>query len=93
MKFMLLLFAMVVGISNAWATDYVKVTSSSDLVEGAVYVIAEISDNSTKYLVTGYGKKLTNTTSGFSVSNNTITTSTATPLEFTLGTVTSGNNT
>ena len=92
-KIMLLLFVLVVGISNTWATDYVKVTSSSDLVEGAVYVIAEISDNSTKYLVTGYGSKLVNTTSGFSVSSNTITTSTATPLEFTLGTVTSGNNT
>ena len=69
MKIMLLLFALVVGISNVRATDYVKVTSSSDLVEGAVYVIAEISDNSTKYLVTGYDSKLTNTTSGFSVSS------------------------
>ena len=75
-----------------WGATYVKVTSASDLVAGQVYVIAEISGN-TKYLVTGYGQKLTNTTSGFSVSKNTITTSTATPLEFTLGTVKSGNYT
>jgi len=92
-KTMLLLCALVVGSSSVWAASYVKVTSASDLVAGDVYVIAEISDNTTKYLVTGYGQKLTNTTSGFSVSNNTITTSTATPLEFTLGTVTSGKNT
>ena len=41
-------------------------------------------------MVTGYGTKLTNVTTGFSVSGNTITTSTATPLEFTLGKT--GNN-
>ena len=81
-----------ISIGNAWGATYVKVTSASDLVSGQVYVIAEISGN-TKYLVTGTGSKLENTTSGFNVSNNTITTSTATPLEFTLGTVTSGNNT
>ena len=80
------------GIGQMWGATYVKVTSASDLVAGQVYVIAEISEN-TKYLVTGTGSKLANTTSGFTVSNNTITTSTATPLEFTLGTVTSGNNT
>ena len=93
LKTMLLLCALVAGSSSVWATDYVKVTSANDLVAGDVYVIAEISDNTTKYLVTGYGTKLANTTSGFTVSNNTITTSTASPLEFTLGTVTSGNNT
>ena len=93
LKSMLLLCALVAGSSSVWAASYVKVTSASDLVAGDVYVIAEISDNTTKYLVTGYDSKLTNVTSGFSVSDNTITTSTATPLEFTLGTVTSGNNT
>jgi len=92
LKSLLLLSALVVGSSSVWAAVYVKVTSASDLVAGDVYVIAEISGD-TKYLVTGYGSKLTNTTSGFSVSSNTITTSTATPLEITLGTVTSGNNT
>ncbi len=93
LKTMLLLCALIVGeVSSAWATDYVKVTSASDLVDGGVYVIAEISSD-TKYLVTGFGTKLQNTTSGFTVSDNTITTTSATPLEFTLGTVTSGNNT
>ena len=93
LKAMLLLCALIAGSSSVWAASYVKVTSANDLVSGDVYVIAEISDNTTKYLVTGYNSKLAYTTSGFSVSDNTITTSTATPLEFTLGTVTSGNNT
>ena len=92
LRTLILIFSLFLSV-GAWATDYVKVTSASDLVAGQVYVIAEVSDNTTKYLVTGYGSKLANTTSGFTVSNNTITTSTATPLEFTLGTVTSGNNT
>ena len=82
LKLFSLLMLLFVGVTQVWGADYVKVTSASDLVEGQVYVIAEISTN-TKYLVTGYGEKLANTTSGFSVSNNTITTSTATPLEFT----------
>ena len=92
LKLFSLLMLLFVGVTQMWGADYVKVTSASDLVEGQVYVIAEISGD-TKYLVTGYGTKLANTTSGFSVSNNTITTSTASPLEFTLGTVTSGNTT
>ena len=93
LKHLAFMLLFLLGSLNVWGADYVKVTSASDLVEGQVYVIAEISDNTTKYLVTGTGQKLVNTTSGFTVSNNTITTSTATPLEFTLGTVTSGNNT
>ena len=90
--FLTLLMVAVLGCGQMWGATYVKVTSASDLVAGQVYVIAEISEN-TKYLVTGTGTKLANTTLGFTVSNNTITTSTATPLEFTLGTVKSGNNT
>ena len=86
LKSLLLLCALVVGSSSVWAGTYVKVASASDLVSGETYVIAEISE-STKYLVTGYGSKLKNVTSGFSVSSNTITTSTAEPLEFTLGKV------
>ena len=92
MKSLLLLFALVVGTGSMWAATYVKVTSASELISGEVYVLAEVSTD-TKYLVTGYGSKLAHTTSGFSVSGNTITTSTASPLEFTLGTVVDGTNT
>ena len=92
LKSLVLLCALVVGNQCGWAATYVKVTSASDLVAGSNYVIAEVSDN-TDYLVTGYGTKLTHTSSGFSISENTITTTTAIPLEFTLGTVTDGNNT
>lgn len=86
--FTILLCTLLGGVEGQ-AENYTKVTSTSELEEGAVYVIAETSE-STKYLVTGYGTKLTNVTTGFSVSGNTITTSTATPLEFTLGKT--GNN-
>ena len=92
MKTMLLLCALIVGSSSVWAGTYVKVTSVNELVAGDNYIIAEVSDN-TKYLVTGFGAKLAHTSSGFSVLDNTLTTTTANPLEFTLGTVTDGNNT
>ena len=41
MKIMLLLFALVVGMGNVWADDdkYVKITSSSDLVADAEYLL------------------------------------------------------
>ena len=76
------------GIITAQAGNtYIKVTSTSQLVAGDVYVIAAVS-GSDKYLATGYdssGKSLTTTSTGFSISDGTLTTTTATPLEFTLG--------
>lgn len=75
------------GIITAQAGNtYIKVTSTSQLVAGDVYVIAAVS-GSDKYLATGYnssGKSLTTTSTGFSISDGILTT-TATPQEFTLG--------
>lgn len=87
-----LLMLFMAGIITAQAGNtYIKVTSTSQLVAGDVYVIAAVS-GSDKYLATGYnssGKSLTTTSTGFSISDGTLTTTTATPLEFTLG----GNST
>ena len=81
LKTMLLLCALIVGSGTMWADDtYNRVTSTSDLVVDAEYVISDGT-----YLVTAYGSKLTTTTSGFSVSSNTMSVTTATPLVFTLG--------
>ncbi len=80
------------GIITAQAGNtYIKVTSTSQLVAGDVYVIAAVS-GSDKYLATEYnssGKSLTTTSTGFSISDGILTTTTATPQEFTLG----GNST
>ena len=82
-KIMLLLCALMVGSNCLWATTYVKVTSPSDLVSGDVYIIA-----TTSAVATGFSSNfLTTTSSGFTESSGTITTTTATPMEFTLGEV------
>ena len=82
-KIMLLLCALMVGSNCLWAATYVKVTSSSDLVSGDVYIIATSSAVATAYS----SNNLTTTSSGFTKSVGTITTTTATPMEFTLGVV------
>ena len=84
-KIVLLLCALIVGSNCLWAATYVKVTSSSDLVSGDVYIIATSSA-----VATGFSSNfLTTTSSGFTESpgTGTITTTTATPMEFTLGVV------
>lgn len=82
-KIMLLLCALMVGSNCLWAATYVKVKSSSDLVSGDVYIIATSSA-----VATGFSSNfLTTTSSGFTESSGTITTTTATPMEFTLGVV------
>ena len=86
-KSMLLLCALIVGSSSVWAGDtFVKVTSTDDLVSGDVYIIATSSAIATAYS----SGSLTTTSSGFTESSGTITTSTAKPMEFTLGK--EGNN-
>ena len=42
-KIMLLLCALMAGSNCLWASTYVKVTNSSDLVSGDVYIIATSS--------------------------------------------------
>lgn len=80
-KIMLLLCALMVGSNCLWATTYVKVKSSSDLVSGDVYIIATSSA-----VATGFSSyNLTTTSGGFTESSGTITTTIATPMEFTLG--------
>ncbi len=82
-KIVLLLCALIVGSNCLWASTYVKVKSSSDLVSGDVYIIATSSA-----VATGFSSNfLTTTSSGFTESSGTITTTTATPMEFTLGEV------
>lgn len=63
------------------ATTYVKVTSATDLVNGDVYIIATSSA-----VAISFSSNVLNTTdSGFTESDGVITTSSATPMEFTLG--------
>ena len=84
---MLLLFALIVGSgSSAWATDYVKVTSLSDLVSGDTYIIATRTAVATAYS----SNNLSTTGSGFTESSGTISTTTASPMEFTLETAGEG---
>jgi len=84
LKSTLLLCALIAGSLSSWATDtYVKITSTSDLVVGDVYIIATSSAVATAYS----SNSLTTTGTGFTESSGTITTSTATPMEFTLGKV------
>ena len=81
---MLLLCALIAGSLEGWAVDtYVKITSASDLVAGDVYIIATSSAVATAYS----SNSLTTTGTGFTEASGTITTSTATPMEFTLGKV------
>ena len=82
LKTVLLLCALIVGSGNLWAATYVKVTSNSQLVSGDVYIIAKSDAIATAYS----SGSLTTTATGFTESTGTITTSTASPLEFTLGT-------
>ena len=79
---MFLLCVLIAGGSSMLATTYVKVTSTSDLVSGDVYIIATSSA-----VAISYSSNILNTTSsGFTESFGTITTTTATPMEFKLGT-------
>ena len=80
LKSMLLLCALIVGSMNGWADDvYTKVTSTSDLVAGAEYVLVEGSTD-TKYLAnTSYSSsKYSSVTSGFSISGSNVTVNTGT---------------
>lgn len=78
---MFLLCVLIAGGSSMLATTYVKVTSTSDLVSGDVYIIATSSA-----VAISYSSNILNTTSsGFTESDGVITTSSATPMEFTLG--------
>ncbi len=84
LKSTLLLCALIAGSLSSWATDaYVKITSTSDLVAGDVYIIATSSAVATAYS----SNNLSTTGTGFTEASGTITTSTATPMEFTLGKV------
>lgn len=87
-KTMLLLFALIVGSTNAWGDNtYVKVTSADQLVTDGtgIYILAATVSQNT-YVATGFSSNtLAVTSSGFSIDGNTITISSATPLEFTLG--------
>ena len=84
LKSTLLLCALIAGSLSSWAVDtYVKITSTSDLVSGDVYIIATSSAVATAYS----SNSLTTTGTGFTEVSGTITTSTATPMEFTLGKV------
>ena len=87
-KLMLLLCALIAGSSSVWADEYVKVTSDDQLVDGDVYIIATSSAVATAYS----NSSLTITGTGFTESAGTITTTTASPMEFTLGLV-AGNYT
>ena len=90
LKTILLLCALVAGTEHmGGGNTYVKVTQGSDLVAGDVYIIATNTviatnfDSSTGCLAT--------TNTGFTcTTSGTITTTTAVPMEFTLG-VTNGN--
>ena len=88
LKAVLLVCALVTGCHVAQAGTYVKVTSTSDLVSGGTYVIA-----TNAALVTGYGSALAKTSMGYTLESGTLTTTTATPMEVTLGMVGSGNYT
>ena len=83
LKSILLLCALITGTS-AWATDYVKITSTSELVAGGEYLIVNTagtyaagatSTTSTKYA----------TTVGVTVSSNKITDPNANVAVYTLG--------
>ena len=78
---MFLLCVLIAGGSSMLATTYVKVTSATDLVNGDVYIIATSSA-----VAISFSSNVLNTTdSGFTESDGVITTSSATPMEFTLG--------
>ena len=81
-KTRLLLCALIAGCLYGRADTYVKVTNASDLVSGEVYIIGNSDGIATAYS----SGALTTTNSGYTEANGTITTTTATPLEFTLGT-------
>ena len=81
-KTRLLLCALIAGCLYGRADTYVKVTNASDLVNGEVYIIGNSDGIATAYS----SGALTTTNSGYTEANGTITTTTASPLEFTLGT-------
>lgn len=80
LKKLLLMAIMLVGAGGAWADDtYVKVTSTSDLVADAEYILLETSTD-TKYLAntTYSSSKYGSVTTGFTISGNNVTVSTET---------------
>lgn len=86
-KLLLLLILSMVVSKPAWAGDvYVKVTSSSDLTVGDVYIIAGVTKTGGKTCIaTGLsGGDLTGTKDGFTVDGNVIEITSASPLVFTL---------
>ena len=88
LKKVVLLCLIMAGGTTARADYYVKVTSSSDLVAGATYIIASKGTNDT-YVATSFStntNELTTTTTGFTASDNIIVSTLANFLEFTLGT-------
>ena len=81
LKQFFLLCALIMGSTCVWAETYVKITSASDLVSGGVYIIA-----TNNMIAVSYKSNVLNTTStGFTELEGTITTTIATPMEFTLG--------
>ena len=71
---------------TARADYYKKVTSSSDLVAGATYIIASKGTNDT-YVATSFSSnELTTTKTGFTASDDVIVSTSANFMEFTLGT-------
>ena len=88
---LVLLLCLIMGAGTAWADDtYVKVTSTNELVTGSEYILATTSSNTT-YVASGFSSAALSTiTTGFSVSGNTITVTTGSPLVFTLGGSSSG---
>lgn len=87
----LLLLCMLIASGNVvHAGYYVKVTSSSDLVDGGTYILVSYGTNDT-YVASSFSTNaLLSTTTGFTVSDDIIVSISATFLELTLGTVTGG---
>ena len=84
-RFILFLFLPLIGIQSVKADDiYVKVTSTSDLIPGAKYILAATKSGTT-YVATGFNNgKLTASSSGFTISEDYIKVSSGTPLQFKL---------
>ena len=51
LKTMLLLCALIVGSGSTWAKQYKKVTSASELVDGAKYLIVSVESSSKYYTI------------------------------------------
>ena len=76
-KTMLLLCALIVGSSSVWAKQYKKVTSASELVNGAKYLIVSV-ETSSKYYTIGAVNSNNRTAVEVSVSGDIATATIAT---------------